>query len=174
MFGLSGGKQGPNETYDLWYATSADGMRGGDAFGVGGPIGDATGDGYSDYLTGNGSWGGLDQGIVLLLAGGPYIPNDDTTLSVQSVATDEHRAALHIWPNPVRDELHVAWRGDLKRPPGLLRIYDMNGRLIVEGPVNTGRGEAIWKCGSVASGSYLLVVCDRHGTVLAQTTLVKQ
>ena len=174
MVVLSGGKDGPNPTYDAYYSAAADGLTPGNVFGRGGPIGDATGDGYDDYLAANPEWFNLQQGIVVLLAGGPYIPNDDTTLSVQSVATDEHRAALHIWPNPVSDELHVAWRGDLKRPPGLLRIYDMNGRLIVEGPVNTGRGEAIWKCGSVASGSYLLVVCDRHGTVLAQTTLVKQ
>ncbi|MGE3800671.1 MAG: FG-GAP repeat domain-containing protein [Candidatus Kapaibacterium sp.] len=173
LYGLSGGKNGPNETVDMIYSASGDGMTSGNIFGVGGPVGDATGNGWSDYLTANPSWFGGDQGIVILLEGGPYIPTDDTTSGVQEVATDEHRAALHIWPNPVVDEMHVAWRGDLKSSPSFLRIYDMAGRLIVEQDVDGWRGEALWKCGAVASGSYLLVVYDHNEHAIAQTNIIK-
>ena len=174
MVVLSGGKDGPNPTYDAYYSAAADGMTAGNVFGRGGIVENCTGTGWDCYLTANPEWFNLQQGIAILLEGGPYIPNDDTTLSVQSLATDEHQTALHIWPNPVRDLLHVAWRGDLQRPPGLLRVYDMNGRLIVEGPVEAWRGEALWRCGSVPPGGYLLVICDRQGGILAQTTVIKQ
>ncbi|MGE3800668.1 MAG: FG-GAP repeat domain-containing protein [Candidatus Kapaibacterium sp.] len=171
---LSGGKQGPNPTIDGYYSAGAGGMTPGGVFGNGGSVGDVTGSGYNSYLAANPYWFNLEQGIAILLEGGPYIPTDDSTSSVVAVATNEHRAALHIWPNPVVDELHVAWRGDLKAPPSRLRIFDMVGRRVVEQEVVGWRGEALWRCGSVASGSYLLVVYDREERVIAQTTILKQ
>ncbi|MEZ4784607.1 MAG: FG-GAP-like repeat-containing protein [Candidatus Kapaibacterium sp.] len=171
---FQGGKNGPNYSYDAYYSAADGGLTPGNVFGQGGPVGDVSGNGWEDYLTANPGWFNLEQGIVILLEGGPYIPTDDTTSGVEVVATVEHGSALHIWPNPVTDELHVAWRGDLKASPSLLRVYDMSGRLVVDGSVEGWRGEAVWKCGSVAVGSYLLVVYDRNERMLAQTNIIKE
>ena len=170
---FSGGKNGPNYTYDAYYSTADNGLPTGNVFGRGGPISDASGDGWPDYIAANPYWYSNDQGIVILLEGGPYIPNDDTTLSVQTVTTEEHDAALHIWPNPVVDELHVAWRGDLKSPPATLRVFDLNGRQIIEGDVEGWRGEALWKCQDVPAGTYLLVVYDKRNVAIAHARIVK-
>ena len=172
--GLSGGKLGPNNTIDAIYSAGLEGLVPGGVFGFGRAVGDASGNGYEDYLAANPFWHGGDQGIAILLEGGPYIPNDDTTLSIHAIATDYHETALHIWPNPVADELHIAWRGDLKSPPAILRVFDLNGRQIVEGDVEDWRGEALWRCGDVTSGTYLLVIYDRHQTPIARARIVKQ
>ena len=169
IFGLSGGKLGPNASYDALYSSPS-----GSVFGVGGVVPNCSGSGWDCFLTANPAWFGGDQGIAILLEGGPYIPNDDTTLSIQSIATEEHEAALHIWPNPVVDELHVAWRGDLKSSPATLRVFDLNGRQIVEGDVDGWRGEALWKCGSVSPGTYLLIVYDHQEVPIARTRIIKQ
>ena len=171
---FQGGKNGPNYSYDAYYSAADDGLTPGNVFGQGGPVGDVSGNGWEDYLTANPGWFNLEQGIVILLEGGPYIPTDDTTSGVEVVATVEHGSALHIWPNPVTDELHVAWRGDLKASPSLLRVYDMSGRLVVEGSIQGWQGEALWRCNDVTSGSYLLVVYDRDEQVIAQHQIIKQ
>ncbi|MCB0714143.1 MAG: T9SS type A sorting domain-containing protein [Ignavibacteriae bacterium] len=171
---MSGGKKGANLTYDGYYSASDDGIKSGNVFGVGATIPNCTGSGWDCYATANPSWGGNNEGIVILLEGGAYIPNDDSTLSVEEVATQEHHAAFHIWPNPVIDELHVAWRGDLKNPPSLLVVYDINGREVVSGAVEPWRGEALWKCHDVSAGTYLLIIYDTNGTMIASTTIIKQ
>jgi len=173
MVVLSGGENGPNATYDGYYSASADGMTSGEIFGRGGPIGDATGNGYDDYLTGNPSWYGLDQGIVMLLEGGPYIPTDDPTVSVREEPIAGEAGGMSLWPNPVREELHVAWKGKLPKRPARLRIADMAGRTVAERDVAGFRGEAIWRCGGVASGTYLVTVLDRTGEPIAATTVVR-
>ncbi|KXK57034.1 MAG: hypothetical protein UZ07_CHB004000998, partial [Chlorobi bacterium OLB7] len=38
---------------------------------------DCNGDGWSDLLVNDPDWWGFDQGIAVILAGGPYIPHDD-------------------------------------------------------------------------------------------------
>lgn len=174
VYGLSGGADGPNSTYDGYYSAADDGMIAGSVFGVGGPVGDATGDGWDDYLTGNPQWYGQDQGIVLLLSGGPYIPTDDPTVSVREAPVAGEAVGLSLWPNPVVEELHIAWKGNLRKMPDRLVVYDAAGRLVVEGEVEGWRGSAIWRCGSVASGTYLLVVFDETGEVIATARVVKE
>jgi hypothetical protein len=177
MLAFSGGPDGLNATYDAYYSAASDGLVEASVFGIGigGPIGDATGDGWDDYITGNPNWyGPLKQGIAILLAGGPYIPNDDPTVSVQHVATSERSDALHLWPNPVRDILHIAWRGDLKRMPARMAVHDISGRVITEGAVQPGRGEALWRCASVAVGTYVLTIYDSRGDVIATERVVKE
>ena len=171
---MSGGKKGANLTFDGYYSASDDGLKSGNIFGVDAIVENCTGTGWDCYLTGNPRWGDNDEGIVVLLEGGAYIPNDDTTLSVWTVGTDEHSAALHVWPNPVIDELHIAWRGDLKRLPSLMVVYDDNGREMTSGAVEAWRGEAIWQCSGVSAGTYLLAIYDKNGKLLATTRVVKQ
>ena len=166
--GFSGGKEGPNMTYDAYFG-SGDGPSGG-----GVTANDVNGDGWTDRLNASSEYGGAGVGAALIIAGGVYIPVDDTTLSVRSIATEEHKAALHIWPNPVIDELHIAWRGDLQRRPSQLAVFDMQSREVVRGEVNYWRGEAVWECGSVASGAYLLVVYDNQGAILASEEVIVQ
>ena len=167
-YGLSGGKEGPNDTYDAFFG-------GGDGPSFGGvSAGDVNDDGYEDRILNSSSYGGPGVGIAAIISGGSYIPVDDTTLSVRSIATQEHEAALHIWPNPVIDELHIAWRGDLQKRPSQLAVFDMRGREVVRDEVNYWRGEAIWECGSVASGAYLLVVYDDQGAILASEEVIVQ
>ena len=171
---LSGGKFGANPTYDSYYSASDDGLQSGNVFAAGATIPNCRGTGWDCYLTGNGSWGSNNQGIVVLLEGGTYIPTDDTTSTVQEISTQEHPAAFHIWPNPVRDELYIAWRGDLKNPPSLLVVYDINGREVVSGAVEAWRGEVLWRCADVSAGTYFLTIYNTNGTMIASTTIIKQ
>ena len=168
LYGLGGGKYGPNLTYDLWLSGSESPLVGGS------DANDVNGDQWLDRIMFSSSYGGPGVGIAAIFSGGPYIPTDDTTLSVRSIATEEHEAALHIWPNPVIDELHIAWRGGLQKRPSEVAVYDMRGREVVRGEVNYWRGEAVWECGSVASGAYLLVVYDNQGAVLASEEVIVQ
>ncbi len=174
MLFFSGGKNGPNYTYDGYYSAADDGLKSENVFSVGAVIENCTGKGWDCYLTGNARWGDNDEGIVILLEGGSYIPTDDTTSGVEVVASNDHAEAFHTWPNPVLDELHIAWRGDLKRSPSLMVVYDINGREITSGAVEAWRGEAIWRCGSVSAGMYLLAIYDKEGELLATTRVVKQ
>ncbi|KXK58039.1 MAG: VCBS repeat-containing protein [Chlorobi bacterium] len=161
-------------TYDAYYSASLDGMVEGSVFGKGGPAGDVNGDGWSDYLTANPSWFGNDAGIAMILAGGPYIPRDDNTTSVRDIPADGRSQALSVWPNPVGDELNIAWRGDLPRMPQRFTIHDPLGRLVASGTIQPSIGAARWECGHVAAGQYLLTAYDRHGEVIATTTIIKQ
>jgi hypothetical protein len=177
MYAFSGGPSGPNTSYDAWYNPESDGLFGEHVFGgAGGPLSDVNGDGWDDVITGSSSYAvfGPNQGIAIILAGGPYIPNDDPTVSVQEVATSERSDALHLWPNPVRDILHIAWRGDLKRMPARMAVHDISGRVITEGAVQPGRGEALWRCASVAAGTYVLTIYDSRGEVIATEKIVKE
>ena len=173
MLLLSGGKKGPNGTYDARYRPADDGVTPGKVFDHIAPLPDCNGDGWDDFLTGNDRWYGFDHGIAMVIAGGPEIPNDDTTLSVRAVETEEHEAALHIWPNPVKEDLHIAWRGDLRRMPHRFAVHDELGRLVAEGSVEPGVGAAIWRCGDFPSGMYLLMVFDKEERMIASTRFIK-
>ena len=174
MIVLSGGSHGPNNTYEAYYNPASDGMIPFSVFGNGGPAGDVNGDGWSDYLAANPSWFGNDAGIAMILAGGPYIPRDDNTTSVRDIPAEGRSQALSVWPNPVGDELNIAWRGDLPRMPQRFTIHDPLGRLVASGTVQPSIGAARWECGHVAAGQYLLTAYDRHGEVIATTTIIKQ
>ncbi|MBK8910943.1 MAG: VCBS repeat-containing protein [Chlorobi bacterium] len=171
-FGTSNGRVDPN--YDAYYGSAADGMAPFSVFGKGGPAGDVNGDGWSDYLAASPSWSGNDAGIAMILAGGPYIPRDDNTTSVRDIPAEGRSQALSVWPNPVGDELNIAWRGDLPRMPQRFTIHDPLGRLVASGTVQPSIGAARWECGHVAAGQYLLTAYDRHGEVIATTTIIKQ
>ncbi len=170
---FGGGKKGPNRTWDAEYAPSRDGVTAGPAMQYIAPLSDCNGDGWDDLLVSDDDWYLFEHGIALVIAGGPEIPNDDPTVSVEEVATEEHIAALHIWPNPVRDGLHIAWRGDLKRMPQRFAVHDELGRLVAEGSVEPGVGAAIWRCRNVPLGSYLLTVFDKDDRMIASTRFIK-
>ncbi|MCB9215997.1 MAG: VCBS repeat-containing protein [Candidatus Kapaibacterium sp.] len=171
LFG--GGKNGPNGTWDAEYAPSRDGVTPGPVMQHIVPIGDCDGDGWSDLLLSDDDWYLFDHGIAMVIAGGPEIPTDDTTLSVRAVSTEEHRGALHIWPNPMGDELQIVWRGDLLRMPSRFTVHNALGELVAEGEVEPGVGAARWESQDSPSGLYLLTVYDSQGEVLATTEVVK-
>ncbi|MEZ4785163.1 MAG: VCBS repeat-containing protein [Candidatus Kapaibacterium sp.] len=171
LFG--GGKNGPNGTWDAEYAPSRDGVTPGPVMQHIVPIGDCDGDGWADLLLSDDDWYLFDHGIAMVIAGGPEIPTDDTTLSVRAIATEEHRGALHIWPNPMRDKLQIVWRGDLRRLPRRLTIHNALGELVAEGEVEPGVGAARWESRDTPSGMYLLTVYDTKGEVLATTEVIK-
>jgi hypothetical protein len=79
-----------------------------------------------------------------------------------------------LWPNPVREELNIAWRGDLKRMPAIIELHDLLGRLIDRQPLESWRGSGRWDCSGFQAGMYLLEVYDRLGHLLATTTVVKE
>jgi hypothetical protein len=60
-------------------------------------------------------------GSAAIYAGGPDIPRDPS-LDVQTLAVETRSNAISMWPNPAATELHIAWRGDLKRTPRGYRI----------------------------------------------------
>ena len=159
--------------YDAYYASSLDSLSAGTVFGYGGPAGDVNGDGWSDYLTAQPKWPGNDAGIAMILAGGPYIPRDDNTTSVQDIPAEGKHDALAVWPNPVREVLNIAWRGDLQRMPRRFAVHSIAGERVAGGAVEPSVGAAVWHCDGVASGSYVLTAYDAHDRVIATTTIIK-
>ncbi|MBS1911780.1 MAG: T9SS type A sorting domain-containing protein [Bacteroidetes bacterium] len=174
MLTFSGGENGPDNTYESYYSAEFDGLIEGNVFQFDGPAGDCDGDGWNDLLVACPSWYGFDQGIAIVLAGGPYIPRDSSTSGVDDVAIAGVRNALSIWPTPAGDELHIAWRGDLHRVPSRFAVFDILGNRIAEGNVDSWRGEAVWNCSDVPPGVYILSVHDSHGILLATTRIIKQ
>lgn len=49
----------------------------------------------------------------------------------------------------------------------------MRGTLVASGSVPDGDGAAVWKCPTLAAGSYLLGIFDGEGTRLAALRFVK-
>lgn len=161
---LSGGKQGPNRTYDAYYFSPTDGIIGRAM----GPLGDVTGDAWPDMITGDERWGAfVDQGIAMVLAGGPYIPTDDPTTNVQEVPIAQRNGGLFLWPNPVRERLTIAWRGDLRPMPQRFELYDPTGRYVAGGEVDPSVGSAVWHRGTTPSGTYFLRALDNEGRLIA-------
>ena len=93
---------------------------------------------------------------------------------LEKLALDNQSAALSLWPNPVREELNIAWRGDLKQMPRRFEIHDMSGRQIAGGDVPDGDGAAIWRSQGQPAGAYLLSVFDESGVLLVSEPFVKQ
>jgi hypothetical protein len=175
LLGFSGGEHGPDASYDVVYNPLEDGLVE-NVFGTpSGAIPDVTGDGWDDLLAANPEYGAFTPaGIAIILAGGPYIPRDSTWLGVRDIAAEGKHDALSLWPNPVHNELNIAWRGDLKRMPQRFEVHDLLGRLIASGTVDAGRGAALWRCADVPAGTYLLTTFDRSGSIIASAMICKQ
>jgi hypothetical protein len=169
--GISGGKEGPDNTYEAYYSPGLDGLDNRWMFG-GGPVPDVTGDGYDDAVFVSESYGG-NSGIAYLLAGGSYIPRDSTVLGVRNIPVAGREEGLSLFPNPVHDELTITWRGDLKQVPARFQIHDLLGNLIIASDDLKLHGSALWRCAGVAAGTYLLTVYDRNGEMIATTPLIK-
>jgi len=157
--GFSGGPNGPDHLWDV-FADINPFVK---------PVPDVTGDGWDDLLTAEPSrdrW----TGIADLYAGGPYIPRDPL-LGVHWVSDGANDNAIALWPNPAREQVHIAWRGDLARLPRRFEVYDATGRLIARGQTESWRGEVLWYCAGAASGLYLVRVLDFHGLPIADATV---
>jgi hypothetical protein len=160
---LNGGPNGPDLKYDAWSKDNAFRPL---------PIPDVDGDGWDDYIGGNSSvW--FNGGVAQIFAGGPYIPRDKS-LGVDDIAVAGVRDAVSIWPNPAHDEVHIAWRGDLKRMPRRFVVHDMLGREITSGDVAAGTAAALWHCDGVAIGIYLVSIYDASQTLLTTARIIKQ
>jgi hypothetical protein len=171
----SGGPHGPNSSYDAYYDPREDGLTA-NIYGSGGPMPDVNGDGWDDLIFGNSAYTtfGPNQGIALILAGGPYIPFDTAASDVQQVPAEGHQAGLVLYPNPVHDELHVAWRGDLKRMPERFEAFNTRGERVAGGVVDSWRAEALWKMEGLPAGVYVLTVYDGDGMIVATTEVAKE
>jgi hypothetical protein len=170
---FSGGPSGPDLDYDATYYPGTDGLSA--PVPLSGPVGDVNGDGWDDAISGEDNY--PDQwsngGIAIIIAGGPYIPNDEPAVGVRQIALEQRTAALSLWPNPVREELNIVWRGDLMRMPRRFEIHDMLGRFVSQGSVPDGDGAAIWRCADQPSGLYMLSIYDEVDRLLASTRFVK-
>jgi hypothetical protein len=110
-----------------------------------------------------------------MLGGGPHIPRDSMPASaIRDIAVTGRANAITIWPNPVTDVLHVAWRGDLGTTPETFEVYDALGRLVAHGDADHLRGEVLWHCADQAAGIYLLRILDRQRSTIATSTIVKR
>jgi|GEM_PF-930249 len=161
---LSGGENGPDSTYDAYYSSSV--------FGRPFPAPDIDGDGWDDLIVGSPT-NNFNAGLAVILAGGPEIPRDPT-MGVEAIAGEGHHAAFSTWPNPARDLLHIAWRGDLRRMPHRFFVHDILGREVATGDVEPGAGAALWHCGDIPSGVYLLSIYDRADRLIATQRIIKR
>ena len=171
---VSGSAEGPNHDYEAWYVPAEDGVPNIFIFRWGGEIGDVNNDGWPDvgYSVHEGL--SLPSGVAIVLAGGPYIPFDDPSTVVEEVPIAGESGGLFLWPNPVRDVLQIAWRGNLKEKPVRFAVFDMVGREVVSGRVDPYVGAARWDCASVASGAYILVAYAADDRVIATAEVLKQ
>ncbi len=128
-------------------------------------IPDFDGDGWDDILSVDPNDDDL-FGTSVAHAGGPYIPHRPDA-AITWLADDVQQNAIALWPNPTRDVLHVAWRGDLVRLPRTIEVYDMKGRLIERQQRPSYTGEISWACDAVAPGAYLVRVLDYRGKQVA-------
>ena len=158
---FAGGGDGPDLAYDAYNNVALGHL----------PIFDVDGDGWDDFLGANYTVN-FNGGIAAIFAGGPYIPGPKVS-GVEAVAGEGHVQALTVWPNPVREELHIAWRGDLRRMPARLEVHDLRGREVARGAVEPRRGAALWRPGALPAGVYVLTVYDAAGTVIAGARVVK-
>jgi hypothetical protein len=166
LLGFTGGPNGPDHAFDLYDY--------GGIYSISTPLDDVTGDGWADYMHSY-PGAGFHGGVAVLYAGGPYIPRDSSLGVVYATpVTGVRHDAVSVWPIPARDELHIAWRGDLPHMPSRFTIHDILGRLVARGDVESWRGEALWRCAGVASGAYFLTVYDAGGTVIATSRLLKE
>lgn len=176
LLNVSGSSYGPDHDYEAWYAATEDGLNESASAQI--VAADVTGDGYEDQIHANHRYRGdfvrLNSGIAIVLKGGPHIPFDDTTLSVAEYPVAGESGGLYLWPNPVADELHIAWKGNLKVKPSRFAVYDLLGREVVSGDVDPHRGAAVWRCGSVAAGTYTIVAYDAAGGAIASARIVKR
>jgi hypothetical protein len=160
---FSGGPHGPDSYYDSYT---------GELYGRVIPVGDLNGDGWDEMMTGN-STVNFDAGIAMIYAGGPYIPRDPS-LGVRAVTGEGHSNAISIWPNPATTELHIAWRGDLKRMPRRFAVHDLLGKLIAQGEIESWRGQTLWQCEDAPAGTYILSIMDYQGELIATERVIKQ
>lgn len=168
LYALNAGAEGPNRTWDAYAGDSRESM-----FNIGVPAGDVNGDGWADVIFGNFNYRSRG-GIAVIFAGGPYIPNDDTTTGVVEYGVAGESGGLYVWPNPVVDELHLAWRGNLKRMPARFAVYDLLGRVVGERDVDTWSGAALWNCPDLPAGACLLTLFDPKGSAIATARVLKQ
>lgn len=167
-YGLGGGVSGPNFTYDA-YLSGRDGPQHGGIY-----AGDINGDGWSDRLVADAGYGGPVVGGAVIVAGGPYIPSDDPTVSVREAPVAGVAAGMHLWPNPVLDRLHIAWRRDLPQMPRCLQIFDLQGRLVSETPLATWSGIIELSLAEHPSGTYTALVLDPERRPLGDVTFIIQ
>jgi hypothetical protein len=172
---LGCGPFGPDGRYEAYFDPSTAGFYPNVSFANCLPLKDVSGDGWDDLLVGD--WHYYDEilhpGIAFVLAGGPYIPRD-ISLGVREVVAENRHDALSIWPVPVLDELHIAWRGDLARMPEHFVVHNLLGRIVAEGSAESWQGAVVWKCASDPSGVYLLTILDRDGVPIATVRVLKE
>ncbi|MEO5930141.1 MAG: VCBS repeat-containing protein [Candidatus Kapaibacterium sp.] len=174
LLGFGGGANGPDAQYDCYYAAEFDpvgGIGGYYVLGMAQSAGDVNGDGWDDVLEGSFQYNNY-AGIAIILAGGPEIPRD-ASAGVEIIAGEGHFSAISVWPLPARDEVHIAWRGDLRRMPERFEVHDISGRSVARGVVESWRGEALWECGNLAAGAYILSMYDSDGVLIATKEVLK-
>ena len=157
---FAGGDNGPDQSYDAFA-------------GFGGyPLFDVNGDGWDDFIGINYTVN-LRAGIAVIYAGGPYIPSPKVS-GVEAIAGEGHSQAITVWPNPLRDDLHIAWRGDLRRTPRSFRVHDALGNEVAHGDVSPGTRAALWHSGDLSAGIYFLSVLAHDGGIITTTRIIKQ
>ena len=162
----SGGPKGPDSLYDAWAGESS-----GNVFLQVTPLPDVNGDGWPDMLTSYFGWRSK-RGIAVIYAGGPEIPQEHTSGVREEPIAGEQRG-LFLWPNPVITELNIAWRGSLKQMPHRFQVHDISGQLVAEGDIDPATGSALWSCGDVTPGRYILLGYDRSGSILSRSSIVR-
>jgi hypothetical protein len=171
----SGGANGIDTTYEAYFH---DGWSGGSVLGYVSDVGDIDGDGWPDYGACNPEYGNvlgsLNSGAAVIFRGGPMIPGPDRVAGVRDVEMEGLADAVRAWPNPVDEELTIVWREDLRRKPERFEVVDVLGRRVAGGEVEPWRGSAVWRCGEIPSGMYVVEMYTDSGERLGAVSIVKR
>lgn len=106
-------------------------------------VADLNNDGYQDLILGN-----YSGGVQL------YMGIDPADISISE---KEAKPALTIYPNPAENTLYI--KGAESANKLFVSIYDLHGRLVLEGQYNEG-----FDVGALTGGYYLLRVQDGQST----------
>jgi hypothetical protein len=117
-----------------------------------------------------------DTWVVKVDSMGCVVPGCDGITGITEVATNLGEA-LHLYPNPVRDQLHVGIslpRGFKTTGPLTLSVTSLEGKLVQQVAVPTSAaGEVVLDVSALASGMYALHLSDANTWIAGKKFVVE-
>jgi hypothetical protein len=110
----------------------------------------------------------VSDNIIWALArgGGVWrLPRGNFQIPLGTIGNIDHKSPLHIYPNPVAHTLQITSRNN---QPGALRIYDMQGKVVMTIPFAGGVQQQSLAVGHLTAGMYMVVLETQQRTEMAR------